>query len=140
MADERREKALMSLVSRARNGDPDGKEGLEKLLNLFKPFPQFSEWVAEQMAPAPVNEPQAPQPSIATPVDESLSPHWSIRELTRRQIREAGDAPALVTPESPNPERYANGQFNPGLKLADQLKRLFGSQPERGDGSWMRKR
>jgi hypothetical protein len=149
MTAERCEKALVSLVSRARNNDGDGKERLEKLLGLF---PQLAEFVAEQMALPPTEYARSPagdQKSLmrvyiddsdkqAFPV-VSATPFESIREMTRRQVREAGDAPSPM-PEPPNPEWYANGQQKQGLKLADQLKRLFGPQSERGDGSWMRKR
>ncbi len=144
LPDKYREKALISLVQRARNNDEDGKERLEKLLKLFKPFPQFSEWVAEQMASkydagVVYGEAEAPQPITANPINESPSPHWSIRELTRRQMREAGHAPSLATPDPPNPEWYANGP-RPSLTVADKLKRLFGPKPEPGDGGWMRNR
>ena len=141
MTDERREKALRSLVMRARNNDGDGKERLEQLLGLF---PQLSEWVAEQMALPPMEYARSPagdqKPLFANLDNASATPFESIREMTRRQVREAGDVLSPPTPEPPKPEWYANGQFNPGLKLADQLKRLFGPQPERGDGSWMRRR
>jgi hypothetical protein len=164
MTDERREKALMSLLARARNGDPDAKERVERLLKLW---PQISDWVAEQMALGPPI-PEAEQLGAMTAVEwerigvplvsatpaNTATPFESVRELTRRQMREAGDAPGTlarnnsaedaekfrITPEPPKPEWYASGQHKPGLKLADQLKRLFGPQPERGDGSWMRKR
>jgi hypothetical protein len=150
MTDERREKALMSLVQRARNNDGDGKERLEKLLERF---PELSEWVAEQMAlgpPIPEAEQMGAMSAVewerigvplvsANPVN-SAEPFESVRETTRRQMREAGDAPSPPVPEPPKPEWYTNGQHKPGLKLADQLKHLFGPQPERGDGSWLRKR
>jgi hypothetical protein len=169
MTDERREKALRSLVQRARNNDGDGKERLEKLVKLF---PQSAEWVAEQMAlgpPIPEAEQMGAMSAVewerigvplvsANPVN-SAEPFESVRETTRRQMREAGDAPSpaitelsdsenfVITPatqtpspEPPKPEWYTNGQHKSGLKLADQLKRLLGPRPERGDGSWMRKR
>jgi hypothetical protein len=153
ITDERREKARMSLVSRARNNDEDGKERLQKLLALF---PQLSEWVAEQMALPPMEYVRSPagdqksllrvcsddfdKPLSANLDNASATPFESIREMTRRQVREAGDVLSPPTPEPPKPEWYESGQFNPGLNLADQLKRLFGPQAERGDGSWMRKR
>jgi hypothetical protein len=153
MTDERREKAIRSLVQRARNNDPGAKEGLEKLLNLFKPFPQLSEWVAEQMALPPM--PVTVQPAgcqkvlfqtriddsdkelIAPPIN-SATPFESIREITRRQVRAAADAPVTPPPEPPKPEWYENAK--PGLSVANRLKQLFGPKPEPGDGGWMRNR
>lgn len=134
---ERREKALISLVQRARNNDGDGKERLEKLLSLF---PQLSEWVAEQMALSP-QPPQEPGFSD-NPRGEALPERPSAvmetqREMARRQIREAGDAPSAPMPE-PKPEWYENAK--PGLCVANRLKQLFGPKPEPGDGGWMRKR
>jgi hypothetical protein len=144
ITDERREKALRSLVSRARNGDPDGKERLEKLLALF---PQLSEWVAEQMAlspPVPVTvQPAQGLRFSDNPRGEALPERPSAvmetqREMARRQMREAGEAPTPL-PEPPKPEWYENGG-RPGLTVANRLKRLFGPKPEPGDGGWMRRR
>lgn len=154
ISDEQREKALMSLVSRARNNDGDGKERLEKLLKLFKPFPQLSEWVAEQMALPPMEYARSPagdqkalmgvcinasDKELSAPPDNYATPFEGVRERTRRQVREAGETTSLATPEPPNPEWYESGQ-RPGLQLANQLKKLFSAKPESGDGSWMRNR
>jgi hypothetical protein len=155
MTDEQRKNALISLVARARNNDPDAKEGLEKLLNQFKPFPQFSEWVAEQMAlspPMPVTvQPAGDQKELMqTRIDDSnkplsandnaaAAPFESIREMTRRQVRAAADdTPIASLPEPPKPEWYENAK--PGLSVANRLKTLWGPKPESGDGGWMRKR
>jgi hypothetical protein len=149
MTDERREKALMSLLARARNGDPDAKERVERLLKLW---PQISDWVAEQMALGPPI-PEAEQLGAMTAVEwerigvplvsatpaNTATPFESIREMTRRQTREAGETPSLATPDPPKPEWYEGGQ-RPGLQWADQLKKLFGPKSEPGDGGWMRKR
>ena len=80
------------------------------------------------------------EPLSANLDNASTKPFESIREMTRRQIREAGDAPSPPMPEPPKPEWYENGQHKTGLKLADQLKRLFGPKPEPGEGGWMRNR
>jgi hypothetical protein len=133
MTAERCEKALISLVARARNNEPDAKEGLEKLLNQFKPFPQFSEWVAEQMAlpPMPVTvQPAGCQKVLFQTQDNSsdkllsvtpansATPFESIREMTRRQVRAAGDAPIASLPEPPKPEWYESAK--PGLSVASR--------------------
>jgi hypothetical protein len=142
--DERREKALMSLVQRARNNDGDGKERLDKLLALF---PQLSEWVAEQMALSPPML-QAVQPAQGlrfsdNPRGEALPERPSAvmetqREMARRQMREDGDAPSPPAPEPPKPEWYESAK--PGLSVANRLKRLFEPKPAPGDGGWMRNR
>jgi hypothetical protein len=140
MTDERREKALISLVQRARNDDGDGKERLEKLLALF---PQLADWVAEQMA---LSEPDivAPNNSNNSKAALQLLPEPDIvrlesaREMTRRQARAAGDAPVTPPPEPPK-QWYENGG-RPGLTIANRLKTLWGPKRESGDGGWMRNR
>ena len=141
ITDERREKALRSLVARARNNDGDGKERLEKLLNLF---PQLADWVAEQMALSP------PMPVTVQPAqglrfsdnpsnvvaDKSQETH---REMMFRQARENSDAPATPPPEPPKPEWYETAG-RPGLTIANRLKSFWGSKPPPGDGGWMRHR
>jgi hypothetical protein len=100
MTDERREKALRSLVMRARNNDGDGKERLEQLLGLF---PQLGEWVAEQMAAnklrvdAQFGEAETPKPQQEQAGSNVTAPWEGIREITRRQVREAGETLACDT-------------------------------------------
>jgi hypothetical protein len=137
--DEHRVGAMTLMVRSARNGDWDAKERVEKLLAAF---PQFGEWVAEQMALGqPVPEKTEPQQRVATSsLDISpTSPRESVREMTFRQAQEATDAPATPLPEPPKREWYESGH-KPGLQFANQLKKLFSPKPEPGDGWWMNNR
>jgi hypothetical protein len=151
ITDEDRERALISLVQRARNNDGDGKERLERLLDLF---PQLAEFVAEQMALPPTEYPRSPagcqkvlfqtriddsDKELIPPPINSATQFESMREVTRRQVRAAADdAPVASLPEPPKPEWYESAK--PGLAVANRLKTLWGPKPESGDGGWMRRR
>ena len=109
-------------------------EILERLFeNSCEKNPQFAEW-ADQYE---IENPPIPERTAPTP-----NPGESQRAMHHRQQREAGERTEPVLPLArpqpapPEGEWYASGR-RPGLGWANQLKRVLGPRPNRGDGSWM---
>jgi hypothetical protein len=119
--------AIESLMRRSRR-DANAKARLDKLL---KKFLQFAEFMS-------IPEAVEPKPEVAA-ADKVAETNGieTVREMTRRQMREASEADMPI-PDPPKPE-WHDGGYRPGLSVANKLKRFFSKEmPE--NGSWMGKR